>query len=156
MIDRLRDYQNRILSVMGRAEALLGAAEPDAQALGQCRWELARILRAYQIHKHGRVFDPIIAAGVPADRVALARTLKADCVRMGDRFRDHLMGWSAVGVRDDWIAYRPAAREMIAALRVHLDRERAGIATLEGRDAATMPSFSHQPSRFLRTPLLRY
>ncbi len=154
MIDCLRDYQDKVLSVMGRADALLDSAVPDPRALAQCRWELARILRAYQIHKHHRVFDPIIAAGAPAARVALARDLKSACVRMGDRFRDYLLGWSGTSVCDEWSRYRPAAIAMIAELRAHIDRERAGIARLEAPPAASPPPRNPTPPP--RTPLSHY
>ena len=149
----LQDHQDRALGIVARASALLDGAAPDIGRLAQCRWELARTLRAYQIHKHRAVFDPIIAGGGASDRVRLARQLKADCIAMGDRFRAYLLHWSAKNTADVWPEYRGAAHRMIAELRLHIDRERRGIATLAAGGGTSMEP---PPRAAPGAPRLRY
>jgi hypothetical protein len=63
--------------------------------------------------------------------------MKADCVRMGEQFRAYVLKWSVVSIADHWAEFYPAALDVMALIRTHLARERAGVAELvEAQSAA--------------------
>jgi hypothetical protein len=130
MFDQIRQHQDKALAIMSRVSRTLSSTPPDVKALSQARWELARTLRAYQLYKHGSIFDPIIARE-QGDRVTMARSMRADCIRMGEEYRLYVLKWSAVSVIDVWAEYRSAAIGIIGRLRAHLESERKGIVQLE-------------------------
>ncbi|MBW8744425.1 MAG: hypothetical protein JF628_08785 [Sphingomonas sp.] len=128
MFEHFLELQDRILAISTRAEAILRSETRDVAALGQARWELARVLREYQLFNQGRIFDQI--ERMQDGRAAKVRSMKAECVRVGEEFRLHILKWSAVSVIDHWAAYQPAALDTIARIRTHLVCERAGMAEL--------------------------
>ncbi|MBV9842841.1 MAG: hypothetical protein JOY99_15110 [Sphingomonadaceae bacterium] len=126
---RLIGYQDRIEALLARAEMALAArGKLDAGEIGHIRWELARLLSEYQIFKHVRLFDPLIAQGGP--RSAAAAAMKESCVAVGEAFRAHVLKWGAAAILDRPAAYRAATMVEIARLRTHLKRERDGVRTL--------------------------
>lgn len=130
MTDELDQHQGRVIAILDGVETALRENRQDVAALAQSRWALTRTLTAYALYKHGRVFDPIIAAR-DSRRAEAARALKAECLRRGDEFRRHVMRWSAADVLGDWDTHRAETLALIARLRVHLDRERAAVRALE-------------------------
>jgi hypothetical protein len=139
VLNQLCDHQDKILAHIAQKEALIRSlAAPDAMVLGKARWELTRLLSAYQIFKHSQIFDPVIARGAP-EAARRAQRLKIDCIAMGDAFRAYVAHWMAVGITDHWEAYKPAALACIATTRQHLATERreveALVRLLETREA---------------------
>jgi hypothetical protein len=130
MFDELRHHQDRVRAIVDRIDTILRADRRDTVALAQARWTLTRVLNAYALFKHGRVFDPIIASRDPA-RAPAARALKEECLRVGDLFRAHVLRWSAADVGAEWDGYRHDTLALIARLRSHLDRERAAVLALQ-------------------------
>ena len=128
MFEQLTLLQDRILAIVDRAEAILRSGTRDVAALGQTRWEVARTLREYQLFKHSRIFDPIERA--QDYRALRARQMKAECIRVGEEFRQYVLTWSVVSILDHWATYHPAALDAVARIRAHLASERAGIAEL--------------------------
>jgi hypothetical protein len=136
LLGRLHQHQDGILAIMRGAEPLL--ADPalrDVAALARSRWALMRALTAYQLFKHGEIFDPAIARQVLGDN-ARAERLKHACLAIGEDFRGHVAKWSGSDVTGEWSSYQPAALAMIARLRAHVARERGEIEMLLQRMAA--------------------
>jgi hypothetical protein len=139
-------YQSRIEAVLTRGDALLAQeGRPDTAALGQLRWEITRLLTEYQIFKHARVLDPVIARGGPG--AAAAAAIKEDCVAAGDALRAHVLRWSAVSIMDQWPDYRAAARQNAKRLRAHLAVERVNFRNLLGGEAHAPPAAAVRTSR---------
>ena len=136
MFEQYIEFQDRIHAIVDRAEAnLRNPAGADFAALGQTRWEAARALREYELFTHSRIFDPLIRG--PDYRALKARTMKADCVRMGEQFRAYVLKWSVVSIADHWAEFYPAALDVMALIRTHLARERTGVSELvEAQSAA--------------------
>lgn len=136
MFERFIELQDRILAIAVRGEAaLLASGDHDVATLSQMRWEIARALREYQLFKHTRIFDPIERQ--PDHRAPQARRMKAECVRVGEEFRNYVLKWSVVSTLDHWADYHPAALDAIARIRAQLAKERIGvIALLEAKSAA--------------------
>lgn len=129
MFDKLMQFQERILALLDRSEAVLRSqGDPDIALLGQTRWELARVLREYQLMKHGQLFDRFERG--TDERAQRARRMKAECIRAGEKFRDYILRWSVVSILDEWDDYVPAALESIERIRALLAREREGMAYL--------------------------
>ncbi|WP_294392034.1 hypothetical protein [uncultured Sphingomonas sp.] len=121
--------QRRLHAVIDRAERALNAAgEPDIATMGQTRWEIARLLREYQLMKHNRIFVQF-EHGFD-DRARKARRMKADCIRSGEEYRAYIMEWSVVSILDNWTTYKAAATQAITRLRTQLQREHDGVAYL--------------------------
>ncbi|WP_419825373.1 hypothetical protein [Sphingomonas sp.] len=90
---------------------------------------MVRLLREYQLFKHGEIFDPTIAGGT-ARQVALARELKARCIAAGERYAEHSKRWSMTDVAGEWPDYKLALHAIIDALRDHMRDEREAVALL--------------------------
>lgn len=136
MFEQFIEFQDRILAIVARAEAILrDPANRDVAALGQTRWEVARALREYQLFKHNRIFDPLERSH--DYRAVKARRMKAECTRFGEEFRKYVLKWSVISIIDNWADYHPAALEATARVRAHLAKERIGIVELiEAQPAA--------------------
>jgi len=128
MFAHFLELQDRILNLASRAEAILGSDTHDVVSLGQTRWEVVRALREYHLFNQSRIFDPIERAG--DGRAAKARTMKADCVRSDEEYREYILKWSAVSISDHWAEYHPAALGSITRIRAQLARERVDVADL--------------------------
>jgi hypothetical protein len=129
MFEQFVELQDRIHAIVDRAEAIL--REPgnrDVAALGQARWQAARLLRQYQLFKHSRIFDPIAAS--QDFRALRAKRMKEDCIRFGETFQDYVLRWSVVSISDNWEEYHAAALGSVARIRAQLVKERAGVAEL--------------------------
>lgn len=124
LLARLDEYQAKALAVIARGDLLLVAeAVPDPGSLSQSRWELTRILVAYQAFKHHALFNPIIRDG-PPEKARLAGQMKAECVALCDEFRAHVAGCTNLDVVVHWPSYRPTIVRLLARIRAHLSRER--------------------------------
>jgi hypothetical protein len=134
MFEQFVELQDRILAIANRAETILRSGSRDVTALGTCRWEAARALREYQLFKHNRIFDPLERG--QDYRAIKARRMKADCIRVGEDFRAYVLKWSVVSILDNWDEYHPAALDVAKRIRIHLARERIGVAELLGVKAA--------------------
>ena len=128
MLEQFTLLQDRILAILDRAEAILRSGTNDVAALGKTRWEAARALREYQLFKHSRIFDPLERG--QDYRAAHARRMKAECIRVGEEFRQYVLTWSVVSILDHWAEYHPAALDAIRRIRAHLASERRAIAEL--------------------------
>ncbi len=127
---RLRDYQHDILALLNEVQPLLAHDAPGNRSLlAQLRWRLVRVLRAYQVFKHGEIFNPMMRSGPPA-QAAFARDLKAQCVTAGDSFRDYVSRWSTADLAASWDEHVAATGAMIQQLRHHLQSEQAAIGVL--------------------------
>ena len=129
-LDRLHAHQDGILAIMRGAEAMLrDPALRNVAELAQARWALMRALIAYQLFKHGQIFDPAIARQLLGE-AGRAERMKRACTGMGEEFRGYVTKWSGVDVDGCWAAYQPAALAMMERLRRHIATERREIATL--------------------------
>jgi len=142
MFEQFAQLRDRIHAIVDRAETILRSGVRDVAALGQIRWEVARTLREYQLFKHSRIFDPIERG--QDYRAALARRMKAECIRVGEEFRRYVLKWSVVSILDHWNEYHPAALDAIRRIRVHLANERPGISELLG--VTSTPTSSGLPA----------
>jgi hypothetical protein len=129
-MELLYAHQDRLLALVAEAEALV-EAEPDRSAhrLATIRWEMVRLMREYQLFKHGEIFDPMIASG-SATQAALARDLKARCHAASDRYVEHTRRWSTGGIMVEWADYRLAVLAMADAVRDHMQQEREAVTML--------------------------
>jgi hypothetical protein len=135
MFDRFAEFQSRIEALLVRGEAVLRATDDrDVSQLGQTRWEMARLLREYQLYKHTRIFDHFERVG--GSQAALARQMRAECIRVGEEFRAYILKWSVTSILDNWAEYQPAALDAIARIRAQLVREQVGVERLLMRNAA--------------------
>jgi hypothetical protein len=129
MFEQFVELQDRIHAIVNKAEAILRQPDNrDVAALGAARWEVARVLREYQLFKHSRIFDPLERGS--DYRAIKAKRMKADCIRVGEEFRAYVLKWSVVSILDHWADYHPAALDAVARIRAHLKRERVGVAEL--------------------------
>lgn len=130
LLARLDEHQARALEVIRRGDILLGpAAEPNPALLVQSRWELTRILVAYQAFKHHELFNPVIRGGAP-DKARLAEQMKRECIVIGDDYRDHVARCTNLDIPKHWDSYRPAVVRLLARVKSHMARERWVIESL--------------------------
>lgn len=129
-LEQLRHHQDAILAHVDRATdfALLDPVYARGP-LAKARWEMARMLRAYQLFKHTEIFDPAIACGLPHQRQA-AQAMKEDCLAAGEAYWAHTRRWSSEDIACRWEDYRPAMLAMAGQIRSHVTRERANLALL--------------------------
>ena len=131
MIKHLATYQHKITEIVDRAENLIGGRErPSPLTLGKTRWALARALNEYQVFKHSRIFDPILAQE-HGPRAELARSQREACMALGAEYRTYVAHWNAVDILDRWEDYRSAALAMLARIRGHVQDETAAFARLD-------------------------
>ncbi|MGP7795687.1 hypothetical protein [Sphingomonas sp. CLY1604] len=148
-VDRLLEHQAGIRANMDRAARLLAiGGAPDMAGLARLRWELVRLLAAYQMFKHREIFDPHIAGG-SADRARTARALKVDCLALGEEVRRFVARHSSGAVESPEV-YRAEALAFIARMRGHLDYERRAAAALLACDAPGRPIIPPPPGWSLR------
>lgn len=111
------------------AEAVSAGLEPTLAALPELRARMAGVLNAYQMFKHDGIFNPAVTSG-DAERSALGRAMKVECIAAGELFRSHLSRWKKADIAADWDNYVIAMRLAAGQLRRHIDNERAGILRL--------------------------
>ena len=124
LLARLDEHQAKALEIIRRGDVLLAPdAAPDQGLLSQSRWELTRVLGAYQAFKHHELFNPIIRNG-PPDKARLAEQMKAECTALGDDFRAHVARCTNLDIPAHWDSYRPAVVKLLARVKAHMTRER--------------------------------
>lgn len=122
LIAELARHHDAVLAHLNVTRRLLALPAQTAQPqLARRRWELIRILRAYQLFKHGELFDPLIRRGGPA--APLARAMKDRCSSLGDAVAAHIRLWSTTGATVAWGDYVAAETAMVDRLLGHLRRE---------------------------------
>ncbi len=129
LLTQLYAHQTGLKAAMADARAHLAADAIDPLATANARWRLTRLLTAYQMFKHQRIFDPLTRQGSREDaRTALQ--MKIDCIAIGETFRAYLARWTASGIEGREPEYRRDARGMMSLLERHILRERRGIEAL--------------------------
>lgn len=133
----LGSHQAAVLAHLPHLVSLLNR-EPEAarEPLARTRWELIRLLRAYQLFKHGEIFGPLLAGGTP-DEKRIAGRMERACTATGDRLLEHVARWSTADIVANWTEYRAATLAVVALLRAHIASERDEIARL--LDGAAIP-----------------
>ncbi|HEX8554104.1 MAG TPA: hypothetical protein VF695_05310, partial [Sphingomonas sp.] len=97
--------------------------------LARARWEALRLIRAYQLFKHGELFDPLIACGTP-DQRRLAERMKTRCIESVQRFVDHVTAWNMADAATEWDRYRAALTVLVEDMRAEILAERRDAETL--------------------------
>lgn len=115
-------YVARARTMMARARSLVEADRQDTiQLLNGRRVQLARHFQNYQRFKHANIFNPIIEFGPPSSKV-VARTMKIDCMKLGEVFGGYYNRW--LGLQsNEWNSYRIDMVETVDMLAVHLGAE---------------------------------
>jgi hypothetical protein len=151
-LTRLHDHQSRILVQIDGAVAMLGM-DPDTARLplARLRWTMVRMLRAYQLFKHGEIFEPVAAHG-DADQRARARQMREACIAAGERFAAHVARWSCRDVVSAWSEYQPALRSAAADLRSHIAQERRQIERLLAGSVRTRRPTTQAPTAAATAP----
>lgn len=122
-------YAVRILRSVNRARAVVDGDRHDAlPILAARRRTLCILLTSYQRFKHARVFDPVVRLGSGSSKV-VARTLKIECMSMGDAFSAYNARWHGMK-QSEWSAYRPDMLLTTEALIDHVVSERTAIRKL--------------------------
>jgi hypothetical protein len=122
-IDALKGHHQLILTDIGDAKRELARNDASsAKALALIRWELMRHLRAYQLYKHTRIFDPLIASSSPS-RSGAAADLKSRCIELSSAYEAHVKRWSLTGPAGAWDRYVTEAMAMSARIERHLALE---------------------------------
>lgn len=119
----LSSYQAQIRALLDQAEAILTLPTSElAEQAAQLRWQLLRVLRAYQIFKHAEIFDPLLRDATPS-RARLAADMKARCTAIGEAYIGHTQEWTLSRSGGDWDLYRQRATIMLAQIADHLSSE---------------------------------
>jgi hypothetical protein len=126
MFEQFVQFQDRILAIVERTEAMLDQDDPALPGLAQIRWQFCRALQEYELYFHNNILDHI--ARHRPDRAREASALKA--APIGPSFRAHVMKWSAISPADHWQEYRDSCRDGLPRLCSRLLQERAAVATL--------------------------
>ncbi|RYE97844.1 MAG: hypothetical protein EOO77_38320 [Oxalobacteraceae bacterium] len=98
-------YVARASQMISRARAIVQGDRVKALDLLEARRQtLCNHFGRYQRFKHGQIFNPIIDHA-PASSKVVARSMKIDCIALGEIFAGYHSRW--VGLRrDEWTAYR--------------------------------------------------
>jgi hypothetical protein len=129
-IQALDGYHRPILAALADGRVELDRKDASsAKAVALIRWELMRHLRAYQLFKHTRIFDPIIA-GRSAYHSGIAADLKARCLELSGAFEEHVKRWSLVGSTAAWDRFTEEASAMSERIERHIAFERQKVAEL--------------------------
>lgn len=151
-IEQLVAHQDGVLVIINRILALLTDPLGDCAAIGRHRWELVRTIRAYQLFKHWRIFDPAIASGVRW-QVERGTAMKRACIETGEDFKAHVLAWSSTDVAAHWQDYRQDMLLWSQRLIRHMEVERQDGTILLQAVPAVRPV---QPApKLRRSPLTR-
>jgi hypothetical protein len=124
MLNTLGEFLDRMTAITIRSEEHLASMSPvGVEELAKARTEQARIITSYQLFVHREVFEPIVAAGSPAD-VARVKALKTECIVLAEEFRVFARSWSFDEVMADWPTYRSAALGFVDRIRRHASNVR--------------------------------
>jgi len=122
-------YVGRATLMIDRARALVLSERVQAiDLLTAQRGALGDHFGRYQRFKHSAIFDPVVEHG-PTSSKLVARTMKVDCMALGERFAAYQARCLGLGA-SDWTYYR---RDMLAtteALTVNLRAELRAIRQL--------------------------
>jgi len=119
----------RAAAMMRRARTLVAADRSGCLPLLTARRVvLAGHLQRYQRFKHGRIFDPVVRYGSPSSMI-VARTMKVDCMAMGEVFGAYHARWLRVRA-PEWRGYRADMIDTVDMLLVHLEAELRAIRQL--------------------------
>lgn len=122
-------YVARALVSLNRAKALVVAERSDCvELLTARRATLSTHLQNYQRFKHNNIFDPVMLFGLSSSKV-VARTMKVDCVALGEEFAAYHMRWLRLHT-SEWHRYRDDMLSTVDNLAVHLDAELRAIRQL--------------------------
>ena len=124
LLARLDEHQAKALEIIRRGDVSLAPdAVPDPPLLSQSRWELIRIMTTYQAFKHCQLFDPFIR-GTDRDKAELATKMKAECIAIGDDFKEHVARCASLDIVAHWESYRSAVAQLLRRIETHMSRER--------------------------------
>jgi hypothetical protein len=126
----LQGHHRAIEAVMVEAEEAVRSGDPARSArLVLFCWQLLRLLRSYQLFKHGEIFDPLGRHPDPI-RARRAAAAKERCTAMGEQFGRHVQRWSAQGADSSPVEYKQQTTDVLAAVRRHLTHEAAEVELL--------------------------
>lgn len=111
-----------MLASIARAADLLECGASGAGEYRPVERGLTQTLKAYQLFKHGEIFDPAIASNSPS-REEAGRRLKQDCLTGGENFRSHVRRWREADLADEWASFQPVTRALMRHLRDHVRAE---------------------------------
>lgn len=95
----------RASEMMNRARALVLDDRVHAiDLLTAKRIRLCEHFQRYQRFKHAQIFDPVVEYA-PASSKVVARSMKIDCMALGERFAAYHNRWLGLKAHD-WAAYR--------------------------------------------------
>lgn len=115
-------YVRRASVMMRRARALVAADRVDAlNLLTARRTALGAHFQRYQRLKHGSIFDPIVAHAPTSSKI-IARTMKLDCMELGDEFSKYHTRWLRASP-SDWRFYKADMLATVEKLATNLDAE---------------------------------
>lgn len=132
ILSRLEELQAVTVALLDQARATIDAGPTQQDQLRTVADRLAYELQAYQLFKHDRIFDPLIASGSPSSREA-ARCLKADCVAGGEAFAFFVRQWREQDLQAGWGEFRPAVLNLGTRLRDHIKAEEVQVRLLLSR-----------------------
>jgi len=119
---RADGYVARATVMMRRARLLvLDDRAERIDLLTARRVALCEHFGRYQQFKHGSIFDPVVRHGRASSRI-VARTMKLDCMALGERFGGYHARWLGMR-RADWPHYRKDMLATVDMLSVHLRDE---------------------------------
>lgn len=144
LVARLHDHQTAILASTERARRTLAEEAPDPVVLARLRWEMVRLMTAYQFFKHREVFDVLIANGSD-DEARIARRLKADCISLGEDVRRYVAYRNSADQTGTWAQQREQGLSFVGRIRQHLDHERRAMIALLGRNEGERASIIAPP-----------
>lgn len=108
--------------MMNRARALvLGGRVHAIELLTAKRVRLCEHFQRYQRFKHGKIFDPVVEFA-PASSKVVARSMKIDCMALGERFGAYHNRWLGLKA-DDWPAYRQDMLYTTEMMQLNIDEE---------------------------------
>jgi hypothetical protein len=113
------DYRDRMLSIMGDAEQVLGhQPPPDSLTLDLARNRMARVLTAYHLFAERELFAP---CGSPDPEArAHTRAIAAECAALAQDFRAFARDCLIDPIIGRWANYRIDALAMMGRIRKHL------------------------------------
>lgn len=122
-------YVAQAMVAMRRAQLLVEHDRVDtARLLTARRHALGSHFGRYQRFKHGSIFDPVVRHGPASSRV-VARTMKVDCVELGEVFGAYTARWRDLRAAD-WPAYRRDMLTTVDMLTINLQAELRAIRQL--------------------------
>jgi hypothetical protein len=99
------NFAIRAKLMMQRARMIVQDDRVDAIALLKARRiSFCDHLNRYQRFKHSQIFDPIVVHAPASSRI-VARSMKVDCIALGDTFSAYHNRWLGL-TKGDWASYK--------------------------------------------------